>query len=304
MAKMFVRFNITAAVLASALVFAVIPALAGPATLDASFSGDGKVTTNFTAGFDGAKAVAIQVDGKIVAVGGAGSSRRFALARYNVDGSRDTTFGGDGKVTTNFTRHSDVATGVAIQADGKIVAVGEVSRNTSNGTVGRFALARYNDDGTLDTTFDGDGKVTTDFTAGKDGAMAVAIQGDGQILAAGSANTFCFCSRFALARYNDDGTLDTTFGGDGKVTTTFKGGSAANAAAIQANGKIVAVGGQVPEVDKFEVARYHSDGTLDTTFNGDGKVSTNMGQGEESATDVAIQANGKVVVAGYTDVPH
>jgi uncharacterized delta-60 repeat protein len=294
-----VALFISLAVMPSAL------AGAGPGTLDTTFGGDGKVTTDFGPSFDGATAVAIQADGKIVAVGGAGGSAgRFALARYDTDGTLDATFGGDGKVRTDFTNRSDVAQGVAIQADGKIVAAGDITRFTPNGVVGRFALARYDTNGTLDPTFGGDGRVTTSFTDGEDGASAVAIQADGKIVAAGSANGSCFCSRFALARYDDDGTLDATFGGDGKVTTRFAHGSQATAVAIQADGKIVAVGGQVPEVSRFEVARYGTDGTLDPSFSGDGKLTTNMGLGEESATGVAIQANGRIVVAGYTDVPH
>src|SRR5437867_2787417 len=97
------------------------PALAASGHLDRRFGGDGKVITNFTAGFDGANAVAIQADGKIVAVGGAGGSGgRFAVARYRSDGSLDHTFGGDGTVMANFSPGADVALDVAIRADGKI----------------------------------------------------------------------------------------------------------------------------------------------------------------------------------------
>ncbi len=293
------------AVASFAFVSGALTASSALAALDPTFGGDGKVTTNFTAGFDGANAVAIQADGKIVAVGGdAGRGGRFAVARYNTNGSLDTTFGGRGKVSTNFANGSDVAYGVAIRSDGRIVVVGEISHVAHGPSiVGRFAVAQYMPDGTLDTTFGGDGKVTTDFTSGEDGARGVAIHA-GKIVAAGATNVGCFCSRFALARYDADGSLDTTFGGDGKVLTRFRNGGQARAVDIQANGKIVAAGGQVPEVDRFEVARYRPDGTLDPTFGGDGKVTTNMGRGEEEATGVAIQANGKVVAVGYTDMPH
>jgi uncharacterized delta-60 repeat protein len=283
------------------------PALAASGHLDRRFGRDGKVITNFTAGFDGANGVAIQTNGKIVAVGGAGGSGgRFAIARYRTDGSLDRTFGGDGTVMTNFSPGTDVALDVAIQTDGRIVAAGGVSHATLDGmTVGEFALARYNTDGTLDMTFGGDGKVTTDFTVGWDGATGVAVQEDGHIVAAGFANSNCSCSKFALARYNADGSLDATFGGDGKVTTFFRFGGEANAVAIQADGKIVAAGrAGDPSDGRFALARYNLDGTLDTAFSGNGKLTTNMGQGETSATSVAIQANGKVVVAGFTDGPH
>jgi uncharacterized delta-60 repeat protein len=270
------------AVFISLVAMAATPVIAGSATLDSTFGGDGKVITDFGPSFDGATAVAIQADGKIVAVGGAGGNGgRFALARYDTDGTLDATFGGDGKVRTDFTNRSDVALAVAIQADGKIVAAGDITRFTPNGVVGRFALARYDTNGTLDPTFGGDGRVTTSFTDGEDGASAVAIQADGKILAAGSANASCFCSRFALARYDDDGTLDATFGGDGKVTTRFAHGGQATAMAIQADGKIVAAGSANASCfcSRFALARYDDDGTLDATFGGDGKVTTRLAPG-------------------------
>ena len=194
-----------------------------------------------------------------------GGNSKFALARYNSDGTLDATFGGDGKVMTDFTAHDDAASGVAIQADGKIVVVGmagegQVKDRSASRWVrwrpldAKFALARYNSDGTLDATFGGDGKVMTDVTAYVDGASGVAIQADGKIVAAGvaadQANHHIY-PRFALARYNSDGSLDTTFGGDGKVMTQFSAGpedvrrrlgSAASGVAIQADGKVVVVG--------------------------------------------------------------
>ena len=134
--------------------------------------------------------MAIHADGKIVAAGYVliGSLFDFGLARYNTDGSLDTTFDGDGKVTTDFGDSED-ARGVAIQADGKIVAAGS--------TLGDFALARYNTDGSLDTTFGSDGKVTTDFGDG-DSARGIAIRGDRRLVAVGSA-----LGDFAVARYVD-----------------------------------------------------------------------------------------------------
>jgi uncharacterized delta-60 repeat protein len=266
-------------------------------TLDTTFGGDGRVTTNFTAVEDSASGVAIEADGKIVAAGGtAGRGGRFALARYNTDGTLDTTFGGgDGKVITNFTSEFDAAHAVAIQADGNVVAGGEAA--------GRFALARYNTDGTLDTTFGGgDGKVTTNFTARYDAARGVAIQAEGKIVAAGGAANF---QRFALARYNTDGTLDTSFGGDGKVTTNFTAREDAAAdVVVRPNGKIIATGGsgggEGEDVfnTRFALARYNPDGDLDTSFGGDGKVTTNFTAREDDASGVAVQANGKIVTAG------
>ena len=175
---------------------------------------------------------------------------KFALARYNSDGTLDATFGVDGKVMTDFTSGVDSANGVAIQADGKIVVVGPAGSYDRNQGRTKFALARYNSDGTLDATFGGDGKVMTDFTSGGTDATGVAIQADGKIVAVGVAAAPADVaadstrhSRFALARYNSDGTLDASFGVNGKVMTDFCArGDAANGVAIQADGKIVAVG--------------------------------------------------------------
>lgn len=297
---------VTAACVGPSLIGAA--ALAAPASLDPTFGGNGMVATNFTGTFDGAAAVAIQGDGKVVAVGSAGSfDGRFAIARYETDGSLDPTFGGDGTVRTNFTPDVDAATAIAIQGDGRIVVAGETRHFTRVGTAGRFALARYETDGSLDTTFgSGDGKVTTDLTAGWDRGSGVAIQADGKIVVAGAADAACSCSRFALVRYETDGSLDATFGGDGTVTTRFPRapGSSAQDVAIQADGKVVAVGGQLPEGSRFFLVRYDPDGSRDATFADDGRVRTRIGRGEGTATSVVLQPDAKIVVAGYGGVPH
>ena len=263
-------------------------------SLDTSFDGDGKVTTDF-GGSGGAAGVAIQPDGKIVAAGSAGGD--FALARYHRDGSLDTSFDGDGRVTTDFGGVLEVATGVAIQPNGKIVAAGPT------GAVDDFALARYNRDGSLDTSFDGDGKVTTDFGSSFEAALGVAIRPNGEIVAVGFGGA---TDDFALARYNRDGSLDTSFDGDGKVTTDFgfigpfgdpvHTIDVATGVAIQSNGNIVAAGSRLGFGYEFAMARYNGDGSLDTDFGFGGKVTTN---GElDNAFGVAIQLDGKIVAAG------
>jgi uncharacterized delta-60 repeat protein/uncharacterized repeat protein (TIGR01451 family) len=175
-------------------------ATAASGDLDPTFGTGGKVTTDFAGSNAGANGVALQADGKIVAAGFAdsGSGSDFALARYNPDGSLDASFGTGGKVTTDFAGGSDSAFGVALQADGKIVAAGFAD----SGSRGDFALARYNPDGSLDASFGTGGKVTTDFAGSGDEAFGVALQADGKIVAAGFAGSG---SRgdFALARYQD-----------------------------------------------------------------------------------------------------
>ena len=161
----------------------------------------------------------------------------FALARYNADGTLDTSFSGDGRQTTDFGGF-DPATGVALQGDGKIVAVGGAGGDEF--VADDFALARYNPDGSLDTSFSGDGKQTTDF-GGSDQANGVVLQGDGKIVAVGHSVAVAGAD-FALARYNPNGSLDTSFSGDGRQTTDFGGFDLANGVALQGDGKIVAVG--------------------------------------------------------------
>jgi uncharacterized delta-60 repeat protein len=272
-------------------------------TLDTSFGGDGKVTTDFTSRLDSVAGLAIQTDGKILVSGGSGvdgSNPKFALARYNTDGTLDTSFGGDGKVTTDFTSRLDFANSVAVQDDAKIVAAG-LAR--PSGSRAKFALARYNIDGTLDTSFGGDGKVTTGFTSAADSAQKVVIQGDSKLVAAGIAGSLGSNPKFAVARYNTDGTLDTAFGGDGKVTTDFTSRfDGAFGAGLQADGKIVAAGesglGGAGSNPKVALARYNIDGTLDTAFSGDGKVTTDFTSREDFSRGVAIQTDGNIVLAG------
>src|SRR5581483_7806589 len=255
---------------------------------------------------DGARAVAIQSDGKIVVIGFSDANRDFdfALARYNPDGSLDTSFGGDGKVLTDFGGSDDEAFGVAIQADGKIVVAGF---SDVNGDFD-FAIVRYNPDGSLDNTFGSGGKITTDFGGGSDdGAFALSIQTDGRIVASGfSIPGVGKTADFAIARYNPDGSLDTTFGNGGGVLTDFNNHSddVSFAIAIQTDGKIVAAGfsdtGSGSATD-FAIARYNTDGSPDTTFDNDGKVITDFGGDDDEANGVAIQSDGKIVAAGFSD---
>jgi uncharacterized delta-60 repeat protein len=268
------------------------PASALPGELDPSFGDGGIVSTRFVKSAS-AEAIAIQPDGKIVAVGTIGYRHaHFALARYNPDGTLDVTFGGDGKVLTSFTKRFDVGLAVALQGDGKIVAAGR-----AGGYRGTFAIARYNLNGTLDPTFSGDGKVQTDLTRKDDEARAVGIEPDGAIVAAGFAGATR--RRFAIVRYSADGSLDTSFGGDGKVFTKLtRGDNYATAMAIEADGRVVVAGRAGGDGGRFALVRYVPDGSLDTTFGGDGKVLTNFSRGDDFASSVLIQSNGQIVVAG------
>ena len=274
-------------------------------TLDNTFNSTGKVLTNF-GGVDTATAVTIDWNDKIVVAGSsnAGGTYDFAVARYNVDGTLDTTFNATGRVLTDFSVGSgDFATAAVIQSDGKVV-VGGLS--DASGIPYDFSLARYNANGTLDLTFNATGKVLTDFSgSGSDDRLqALAIQPDGKIVAAGDsiANGG---SSFAVARYTTTGILDGTFNATGKVLTAFASGSAtAQAVVIQSDGRIVAAGwfdDGNREGPDFALARYNTDGTSDSTFNSTGKIVTNIG-GFDVAYGVGIQSDGKIVAAGFSDV--
>ena len=272
----------------------------GPAgTLDPTFDGDGKVTTDFFNGHENAHALVRQPDGKLVAAGYLQGDADFALARYNLDGSLDTSFDGDGRLTTDFFGASDLASALVVQPDGKIVAVGYTGIGA--GSNYNFALARYNSDGSLDTSFDGDGMVTTDLFGNQDEAYALALQPDGKLVAAGWASNGGSYD-FALARYNPDGSLDTSFDGDGKVATNFTAIDNAYALVVQPDGKIVAAGFAWDGVNyEFALARYNPNGSLDTSFDGDGKLMTDFFGNNDSISALVLQPDGKLVAAGRAD---
>lgn len=284
-----------------ALLAAAPVAGAVPGDLDPSFGSGGKQRTDFTGADDQANALAVQPDGKIVAAGesdphDAGVSA-FALARYNPDGSLDSTFSDDGRQTTSLgdgARISDIAS----QVDGRIVAVGEAA--------GAFALARYNPDGSLDTSFSEDGKQTTGFGLTSFGiGHAVAIQPDGKIIVAGYSSQQTpesDHSDFTLVRYHPDGSLDTSFSSDGIQTTDFANrGDKANAIKVLPGGSIVAGGTAGDGNATFALARYTPGGELDSAFSEDGKTANGFGGFFAVGEAMAVQADGGVVVAGYFD---
>jgi uncharacterized delta-60 repeat protein len=277
-------------------------------TLDNTFGGRGRVRTDFPGLAAVPSSVVIQPDGKIVVAGGAFPLFTFLgdfkVVRYNPNGSLDTSFGDGGIVTTNFPQGS-YAFDLALQSDGKIIAAGTVFVDFDPGEMSDtdFALARYNPDGTPDTTFGNGGTVTTDFLGHEDDAFSVLIQPDGKIVAVGSANDPATFYDFAAARYLINGTIDTTFGVAGKVHTDFgdQNFDRARSAALQPDGRIVAAGFAISQnggVQNFAVARYTSNGVLDTTFSRDGKTQIDFGNCCQSATKVLLQSDGKIIAVG------
>lgn len=226
-------------------------------TLDTSFSADG-IASTMMGTFGGVESALLQPDGKILLVGSCfyGGTRDFFLIRFNTDGSLDSSFSEDGKLATAIGGMDDYAYAAVLQDDGKIVAVGQSDFNC--------VLVRYNSDGTLDTGFGVEGKVTADFGAA-DTAHGVAIQADGKIVVVGNSEYDGNLSIVVLTRYNPDGTLDTSFGDAGTSFVSWEDGSShASSVSIQADGKIVVAGSST---DNFVLARFNPDGSLDNTFN-------------------------------------
>jgi uncharacterized delta-60 repeat protein len=280
-------------------------------TLDSTFGSGGRVRTDFPGLAAVPSSVVIQPDGKIVVAGGAFPLftflGNFELVRYNPNGSLDRSFGNGGIVTTTFPEGS-YAFDVALQPDGKIIAAGTVFVDFIPGEPSNtdFALARYNPDGTPDAAFGSGGQVSTDFVGMEDDAFSVLIQSDGKIVAVGSANSPATYYDFAAVRYLNNGTIDTTFGVAGKVSTDFgvAGFDRAHSATLQPDGRIVAAGFAISQnggVQNFAVARYTSSGVLDTTFSGDGKNQIDFGSCCQSAYQVLLQSDGKIITVGYAN---
>ena len=282
--------------------FAVVRYLATNGALDTSFSGDGKVLTDF-GDFERARGVAVQSDGKIVVVGETCDGSwvcDLAVARYRVGGGLDTTFDGDGKVEIDFgSGNNGTLKGVVIQPDGKIVIAGYMH----NGSNYDFAVYRLNTDGSLDNTFSGDGRAQIAFASGRNDSGVDLVLVSSKIVVAGytcdGSGENC---NMAVLRLNANGSRDTTFSSDGWAVANFGGEDRGWAIAAQSDDKIVVAGRKETAGDGyFALARFNTNGTLDTTFSSDGKVTTNLTLGQyDSAHAIAIQANGRILVAGTT----
>jgi uncharacterized delta-60 repeat protein len=270
-------------------------------SLDGSFDNDGSVSTYIGSYEDFGNSIVIQSDGKIVATGISynGTDFDIVVIRYNKDGSLDKTFDSDGIVTTPVGNSSDYGTSIAIQADGKIVVAGY----SSGGFHTNITIIRYNNNGTLDTTFDTDGMVSTNVTNFDNFGFSLAIQADGRIVVAGtSLNGNGFDYDIVVVRFNINGSLDTSFDNDGSVTTAGGGflGSAVSIA-IQNDGKIVVVGSGSNGANRdIFVVRFNENGSLDNTFDNDGIINTSVGSSDDFGVSLAIQTDGKILVTGYS----
>jgi uncharacterized delta-60 repeat protein/uncharacterized repeat protein (TIGR01451 family) len=259
-------------------------------TLDPSFGNMGIVSTNAGSG-GGGLSVLVQPDGKIV-MGGI-ANYNFGIFRYNTNGTLDNSFGTGGKVYIDFGA-SDYCQSVLYQPDGKILAVGSFTDDYS--TFSKIALARMNTDGSLDNTFGTAGKVIT--TVGTFDFIYSAVLDDAGKIIVGGAHYNGSGSDFLLVRYLSDGGIDSTFGTNGIVITSFGTDAQGLSVALQPDGKIIAAGAAGPYgYADFAMARYLSDGTPDAGFGTAGLLTVNMGQ-NDSISDIELQPDGKIVAAG------
>ncbi|MBK9108470.1 MAG: T9SS type A sorting domain-containing protein [Saprospiraceae bacterium] len=270
--------------------------------LQTSFSGDGKLNIDFNKLDD--FCYSMQVFNNKIYLGGqtlGAQGEEFAIAVINMDGSPDLGFDADGKANYNIGPSPDFGTAIAVQTDGKIVLTGY----TGSDFLDQIATIRCLENGMLDVSFSGDGKIITDIGPDRDRAYAVAIQKDQKIIVAGytyhqSGNDF------ALVRYLMDGSLDKSFSNDGIVVqgigTRF---DEASAMVLQEDGKILVAGQAAqPATDAdFGLARFTESGVLDKEFSGDGVVITPIGNGksEDESFAIAIQPDGKIVIAGEAE---
>jgi uncharacterized delta-60 repeat protein len=285
------------------------PISALPGDLDLSFGSGGIVVTPIVDPpdpfyFVSSGTMRVQPDGKIVVCGQVIFSDgetsfpvSFFLARYHLMGALDTSFGTNGKIIASYNSNGFTGIDLTLQPDGKIV----LAVATSNG----FTVYRYNANGTLDASFGTGGLVVTPVGNLFGIASSVAIQADGKIVAAGYSSSLPDNYDFSVVRYNPDGSLDTSFGGTGKVITSFGGNSFAETVFIQPDGKIVAVGDAAAtgyDTRAFVLARYNADSSLDSGFGEGGKVIHAVSPGINIVHDAVLQPDGKIIASGQRSI--
>jgi uncharacterized delta-60 repeat protein len=255
-----------------------------------SFGASGFVATDFAGGNDAANAVAPTPDGKIIAAGLATmptTGTDFALARYDGSGILDSTFGTNGKVTTDFFGANDGARSLVVQPDGKIV----LSGFTTNGSERQFALARYLENGNLDPTFGQGGKNIFDLGSTSE-AYKMAAQPDGKLLVVGESRPQNSLD-FTILRLNPDGSPDNSFGNNGVVTINFGNSDRATALAIDDKNIFVAGVAVKSATDSdFGIARLNlADGSLNNLFGGDGTVTIDFFGKQDGVQDLCLIQN-------------
>jgi uncharacterized delta-60 repeat protein len=279
--------------------------------LDKTFGTDGRVLTSFGGSFQQARDVVV-TDAGIVVAGTANVNGRtaIALARYSLDGSLDHSFGNGGKVLAHVTSESmDTVSALLALPDGDLLVAGSTLSPTNSPS--DFAVARFDDSGTLEPGFGSGGFATVDFSGRSDRAAAITRTPGGDVVLAGVSEVDRD-SDFALAELDDTGTPVPGFGSGGEVRTGFGGGTPMPAEALDVvaltNGKIVACGSafQGPMIREHDAAlvRYLPDGTPDASFGAGGRRVLDVGDpgGDDIATSLAVQSNGKIITAGTTSI--
>jgi uncharacterized delta-60 repeat protein len=267
-------------------------------SLDGTFGTGGRVVTNVGGSYEAATGMVMAPDGGLIVSGytlSGGGGVNLALAKYQSNGLLDPTFGTGGLVIKDVGGLEDALLDVALQADGKIVATGF----TYSGGGENFVVARFDATGVLDGSFGSSGIVITDFRGFNDSGAQLVIQPDQRIVVGGIAlKAATDGGNFGLARYKTDGTLDPTFGVGGKVMTDFGASSnSGQALVLQPDGKLV-VGGWVTPLD-WALTRYLSDGSEDPSFGTNGRVVMDLAGSSDEVNALAMQPNGKLLVAGY-----
>ena len=270
-------------------------------TLDTAFGSDGVAVINYSAGFDDGYTMLLQPDGKIVVAGAAepiGENFDLAIARLNADGSADTTFGINGSTVLDLGGINEVALGIALVEDGKLVVAGFSNANSDFDV----AFARFNADGTLDTTFGTNGSVLVDANGENYLARRLTQQADGKLIACGAAlpspQDFLFGDMMAV-RINANGTVDTSFGVAGIAiidTGTIIGESATCAALPDGTLVLAGASGSSDDAD-LALARLTSTGILDPSFGAGGQASVDLGR-YEMVEAMHLLSDGKLGVAG------
>lgn len=263
-------------------------------TLDPSFGSDGVVTTPIHSNYNFADATMVQADGKIVVAGNAGtpSTYQMAVARYNQDGSLDTSFGDNGTLRFPVGAVKSFITDLAQQPDGKIILGGRTWNNES----GDFAFVRLNIDGSFDDSFGTNGIARLE-TPETEASEAITLLDDGKMLMVGYKD-----DNFTVAKVNSDGSLDTSFGTNGWAIVSYEDiSSYGDDIAIQNDGKIVISGFALNMDNRFQVAaaRLNADGSIDTSFGTEGKIIFNVGEWNDFSQGVALQSDGKILIGGH-----
>jgi uncharacterized delta-60 repeat protein len=274
-------------------------------SVDSSFGSAGTTAVAMNSGFDGASALLVQADGKVVIAGNAGTtSTDFGVVRLNADGSLDTGFNGTGKLLLDVNGDKDIVRSIVQQADGKLVLAGRALNGAANSDV---AVVRLNADGTLDTSFGGSGKVMVPVGPGNDGALDVKVMPDGSLLVAGwalSAASETSDQEPMMVRLNADGTLASTFAVGGKML--FDADPTEDwfrDIAIQPDGKILVLAESSGQPNgmgqRVVIARFNNDGTMDYTFGLNGTRELAL-QGIADQANTIIVQNGKIKVFAST----